>query len=97
MISDYYNEDDQSKFDRTLLEQTEAIIEGQGDGRISLDDCETLFQVVADAGKYTDTEKKTMRHIRDTYTFTDEADEKFRYMVRSWAAKRGWVTRRGDK
>ena len=94
MSSEYYIQNDRgAKFDRAMLEQVETIVAGQGDGRIAVDDCEALFTMVADAGKYTDTEKKTMRHIRNNYEFTDAADEKFRFMIRSWAAKRGWKTR----
>ncbi len=94
MSSDYYIENDRgAKFDRAMLEQVETIVAGQGDGRISVDDCDTLYAMVADAGKYTDIEKKTVRHIRNNYVFTDAADEKFRFMIRSWAAKRGWKTR----
>lgn len=94
MSSDYYAKDESRKYDRAILEQVETIISGQGDGRISEADCDTLFQVVADRGLYTDVEKATMKHVRKEYTFTDAADEKFRYMIRSWAAKRGWATRR---
>lgn len=95
MAKDYYVKDDRNvKYDRALLEQAEAIVAGQGDGRIALEDCEALYAKVADANLYTDTEKRTMRYIRKNYTFTDAADERFRFMIRSWAAKRGWVTRR---
>ena len=94
MSSEYYIQTERgTKFDKAMLEEVDNLVAGTGDGRISIDDCEALFATVADAGKYTDTEKRTMRHIRNNYTFTEAADEKFRFMIRSWAAKKGWKTR----
>ena len=94
MSSDYYARDYFRKYDRAILEQVESIVQGRGDGRLSEADCEPLFHVIADRNLYTDVEKATIRHVRRNYKFTPTADEKLRHMVASWAAKRGWETRR---
>ena len=42
---------------------------------------------VTDGGRYTDVEKETMAHIRETYKFTEEADAWFREEIRRFAAR----------
>jgi hypothetical protein len=82
----YYKEIDGKKYDRQLLELAEKLVQGQGDGRISMDDAKKLLQEVKDGDKYTDIEKDTMAYIRDNFNWTDEADEWFRTEIRKWAA-----------
>ncbi len=82
----YYTEIDGKKYDRGLVEAAKKAVEGQGDGRISKADAETLFNLVRDGNKYTDTEKETMEYIRHNFKWTDEADEWFRSEVHKWAA-----------
>jgi len=57
-----------------------------GDGRISKADAAELLAAVKDGNSYTDTEKDTMKYIRDNYNWTDAADEWFRDEIRKWAA-----------
>ena len=58
-------------------------------GVISMAEAKTLFTAVKDGGKYTDTEKTTMAHVREHFKWTPEADEWFRTEVRKWAASVG--------
>ena len=82
----YYKEIDGKKYDGELLELAEKLVQGQGDGRLSMADAEKLLAEVKDAGKYTDIEKDTMEYIRENFKWTEEADEWFRTEIRKWAA-----------
>ena len=82
----YYKEIDGKKYDGQLLELAEKLTQGRGDGRLSKDDAEQLLGEVKDGGSYTDTEKETMAYIRDTFKWTDAADDWFRSEIRKWAA-----------
>ncbi len=75
------------RYDRALLEAADEAVAGRGDGRISVADAEKLFDQVADGSQYTETEKTTIRYIRDNYPFTDAADAFLRGAIRSWAAR----------
>jgi len=85
-MSSYYKTIDGVKYDRELLELADKLTEGQGDGRLSVDDAKQLYEAVADGDSYTDIEKDTVKYLRDNYTWTDAADDWFRTEVRKWAA-----------
>ena len=82
----YYKEIDGVKMDAGLLEMADKAVAGAGDGRISRKDAESLLASVKDANSYTDVEKDTMKHIRENYKWTEEADEWFRSEVAKWVA-----------
>lgn len=82
----YYKTIDGVKYDAELLELADKSVAGAGDGRISLKDAETLLAAVKDGNDYTDTEKATMKYIRDNYKWTPEADTWFRSQIAKWAA-----------
>ena len=82
----FYRVIDGVRYDRALLESAESAVAGAGDGRISVADAEALFDKIVDGNKYTDTEKATVRYIRENFTFTEAADAYLRGAVRSWAA-----------
>lgn len=84
----YYTEIDGKKYDRALIEAAKKAVEGQGDGRISKTDAESLFELVKDGNRYTDIEKETIEYIRQNFKWTEEADEWFREQVKIWAANR---------
>lgn len=84
----YYKEINGKKYDKELLELSEELVKGRGDGRISLADAEKLLAAVKDGAKYTDIEKATMSYIRDNFKWTDEADKWFRTEIRKWAASK---------
>ena len=83
-MSSYYKVIDGKNYDRKMLEIADEAIAGRGDGRISLADAEKLLTAVKDNNAYTDVEKATMRHIRDNYKFTPEADAELRKNVNLW-------------
>ena len=84
----YYKNVNGKNLDGHLLDMADKAVEGEGDGRISRKDAESLIAAVVDGGAYTDIEKATMEHIRDNYKWTDSANEWFRSEIASWAAKK---------
>lgn len=74
----YYKTIDGKKYDRALLEKAEALIEGQGDGRISAKDAQTLAQSICDGRGITDIEKDTLMHIFKKHKWTDKGFEWFK-------------------
>lgn len=84
-MASYYRKIKGKNYDLELLELAEKLTAGQGDGRISKADAAKMFERVADAGKYTEIEKRTMEYIRETFSFTPEADKWLRGRIRSWA------------
>jgi len=82
----YYKTIDGKKYDGEIIELAEKLTAGRGDGRISMDDAETLLNAVMDGGTYTDIEKDTMAYIRDNFKWTEAADDWFRTEIRKWAA-----------
>jgi len=85
-MSSYYKTIDGVKYDRELLELADKLTEGQGDGRLSVDDAKQLYEEVADGDSYTDIEKDTVKYLRENYKWTDAADDWFRTEIRKWAA-----------
>ncbi|MCB1321844.1 MAG: OmpA family protein [Leptospiraceae bacterium] len=88
MSKSYYKRIKGKNYDRELIELADQAVQGQGDGRISIQDARALLQAVQDADDYTDIEKATMHYIRDHYDFTPAADKWFRQQIRSQAARR---------
>ncbi len=88
-MASHYKQIDGKKYSAALLEAADKMVAGQGDGRISKEDAETLFSMLGNDHKYTDLEKETMSYIRDNYKFTETGDEYIRKEIRSWAATRG--------
>lgn len=83
----YYKQIEGKKYKAATLRMADEAIAGQGDGRISKADAEQIFATISDGQSYTPVEKITLRYLRDNYRWTPEADELFRFKVRSWAAK----------
>jgi hypothetical protein len=84
----YYRTIDGKKYDGALLDLAQELVQGQGDGRISVADAEKLFAKIKDGGVSTDVEKDTIEHIRQNHAWTEAADEWFRTEVRRWAASK---------
>jgi len=84
----YYRIIGDKKYDHAVLTAAEKAVAGQGDGRISQEDAEELFALIADSNRYTDIEKASIKYIRDNFIWTEEADQYFRQKVRQWAAER---------
>lgn len=73
----------------SLWAEAQARTEGKGDGRLGIDDAEALFELIAADNEYSELEKKTVRHIRKHFKWTEKGDEKFRNLIRL-AAGKGW-------
>lgn len=68
-----YRNVENAKLDKVLLDAADLALEGRGDGRISLDDAELLWAMVASDSLVTATERNTIRHICSAYKCTDNA------------------------
>ncbi len=71
----YYKIINGKRFDRSLLEKAESLLEGQGDGRISLEDAQQLFEATKDHNFITPNEVRTLRYILDHLRITDKAHQ----------------------
>jgi uncharacterized tellurite resistance protein B-like protein len=79
----YYKVIEGIRYDSSLLEQAEALTQGSGDGRISFEDAQQLFNEAMDGGKITRVERRTLHHIFEQFKLTDKA--------RSWLAQHMFV------
>lgn len=82
----YYKHIDGKRYKASTIHMANEAIEGQGDGRISMEDAERIFDTVSNGTNYTQVEKHTIKYLRDNYQWTDQADALFRKKIRSWAA-----------
>ena len=73
----YYRFISGERYDRSLLEDAEKRIEGQGDGRISEKDLIEVVESSRDGKGITETEWKTVVYITETYNLTHKATEWF--------------------
>jgi hypothetical protein len=80
----YYKTIDGVKYDGELIELADKLTSGAGDGRLSKDDAGQILESVKDGDS--DTEKATVKYLRENYKWTDAADEWFRGEIRTWAA-----------
>jgi hypothetical protein len=74
------------KLSVSLLDQAEKMVEGAGDGRISLKDAEILFGLVKEDNILTNVERDTIEYIQKNYKWTPAADEWFRREMMHWQA-----------
>lgn len=71
----YYKTINGKRYDRSLLEKAIELTNGRGDGRISLEDAQVLFESTKDKGLITTTEVRSLRYILDHFNITDKAHE----------------------
>jgi len=83
----YYKVIDGKRYKGITIKMADEAVIGKGDGRISMEDAEKIFDTISDGKAYTQVEKDTLRRLRTHYNWTERADELFRKKVRSWAAK----------
>ncbi len=93
-MSEYYKKIKGKNYDRHLLDLADELTAARKSGKLIKDDAQDLYDALADANRYTDVEKRTMAYIRKYYKFTEAGDTKLRGLVRSWASKKGWETRK---
>ncbi len=84
----YYRIINGKKYDKELLDITEKLVKGQGDGQISVADAQQILEKVKDGNAYTEIEKETVSFIRDHFKWTNAADNWFRKEIRIWAASK---------
>lgn len=72
--------------DGRLLDIAQDATQGAGDGRISQEDAEKIFEAVRDGNVYTDIEKATIAYLRKNFHWTEAADDWFRSQISSWRA-----------
>lgn len=84
MGDSYYKTIDGEKYDRKILDYAEQIT--GGGSRLGRNDAQRIFEMVADAGTYTDVEKRTIKRLRSEYEWTTTAREWFQAAVRRWSA-----------
>lgn len=75
--------------DGRLWAEAVARTEAKGDARLGIEDAEALFALVAADGAYSELEKRTLKHIRKNFKWTEKGNEAFRTQIRAAAAK-GW-------
>jgi nucleoid-associated protein YgaU len=82
----YYKNIKGRNYDGKMIGKAESLVKSKGDGRISLKDAKVILDSVKDSDDYTEIEKKTIKYIRENFSFTPEADRWFRTEIRKWAA-----------
>ena len=68
---------DGEKYEKELLDLAKEYTTGKGEGKISKDEVEGLFESAADGRGVTETELKTLKYIRATFVFTDASAKLF--------------------
>jgi len=71
----YYEEIDGLECDRSIVDACREAIAGKGDGRVSVEDAQTVFLKVADAGKVTQCERWTVRYCLTEFNWTEPAQD----------------------
>ncbi len=75
--------------DARLIEKAEDLINGGGDGRISKDDAELLFQMIVDDNKFTEVEEQTIEFILGRYRWTEAARTQLKDRIKVWTKNGG--------
>ena len=73
----YYKTINGVRYDRALLEAAKALTEGRGESRISLAEMQELVNLAKDGLRITDTERRTLFYITETFVLTDKARDWF--------------------
>ena len=76
-IKSYYKIIDGLRYDRKILNEADARVQGQGDGRISQDDAEFLLPLFGDFGDVTIIEERSLQYLLENYQWTDAAQNWF--------------------
>lgn len=89
--SSYYIQIEGKRYDRKLVELAREAVAGAGDGRISREDAELLFEEVIDGDRYTQIEQDTVQYLRQEFKWTHSADDWFEAEVKKWATAKGLI------
>lgn len=77
----YYKIINGQRYDRQLLETARQLTEGRGDGRISQQDAEIIWNSVRDAGNITATEKRTLSFLLAQLRWSEKALEWIKSLI----------------
>ncbi len=69
----YYKYIDGVRYTRDLLDAAHRHTQGRGEYRISADEIAEIYQLARDGGRITETERRTLLYIAQTYPLTDKA------------------------
>ncbi len=81
---DNYKYVEGKKMDARLIEKADRLTDGAGDGRISVEDAEKLFQVIVDDNVYTWVEEQTIQYILNKYNWTEAAKTQLKERITTW-------------
>lgn len=85
----YYETIDGMRLDRAVIDACRKAVEGQGSGRVSVDDATKVFAELADGGRVTSCERWTMRYCLQEFRWTDAAQT---WLVEALQAVKGGQT-----
>ena len=68
-------------YEKELLELADKLTTGRGEYKISMEEVHELFKSTQDGKGTTETEKRTLLYIRDSYEFTPAAAQLFDEMI----------------
>ena len=72
-----YQSIDGIKYEKELLDLAKKHTTGRGEGKISKDEVVDLLKSAQDGQGVTETEKRTLKYIRENFDFTDAAARDF--------------------
>ena len=71
----YYQYIQGVRYVRDLIDTAKTFTQGEGEGKISYDEVQELYRKSEDGRRITDTERRTLLYIAETFPFTDKARE----------------------
>lgn len=72
-MSNYYAIIDGKRYNASLINNAKFRTRGAGDGRISVQDAQDLWQIAQDGGRITEIEEDTINYLFGAFTWTDAA------------------------
>ncbi|MCI4669028.1 MAG: hypothetical protein MRZ79_12915 [Bacteroidia bacterium] len=69
----HYKTIDGKKYEAELLDLADSLSKGSGDGRISVEDAQKLFESASDGKGFTLIEQRTIAYIKEKYSWTQAA------------------------
>lgn len=69
----YYQFINGQRYDASLIQHAQSSVSGRGDGRISQNDAQRLWDLAMDGGRITATEFRTLRYLLKNLTWTEVA------------------------
>ena len=76
-LKSYYKIIGGLRFDKKILVEAKKLTEGRGDGRISYEDAQMLWEAVVDSGELKVEENRSIQLVFQQYSWTDKALEWF--------------------